>query len=499
MTTRTEILDDLDFGSVNSEFQDDLDELFVRTDSFDQFMRPRTWLALGPKGTGKSAIFDLLVKYDDKARLLAPQPLEKVIVLGATGRGDDLDIDAKDLSALSRLSREFDHQEFWNLYIALQVALALKDLDFGDSELITEFLRNAGLANDRRIASILKKVWRKFIGSQPPKGKLSNEFVGELEFGDGEPTIDPNQLLREADEILEQNDREVWVIFDKIDELWPGDRPERNRSIESLMVEVVSIRRRFKRIQPKILLRSDIWAELSFTNKDHWNDKRINLEWSSEQISDLLLKRALRSPLVFKHATQALEISEDLSQWAIEERETVFRRIFPPTAYSGGNEADIKNWITERVKDGQGTVLPRDAIVLSQQARDRQKSIEDGLVTREESEEAWLISRPAVREGFVAASRFKVETFLTEFPEIKQHLSHFDGFSSDKVSRTTMRSWFENYELPADEAIQRLFDIGLLTPIGKKMAGFGSVSTVEQFEIPKLYRTGLGLVRPGRL
>ena len=52
----------LDFGSVDSEFEDDLDLLFVRTSDFDKFLLPKVWLALGAKGTGKSALFELFEK-----------------------------------------------------------------------------------------------------------------------------------------------------------------------------------------------------------------------------------------------------------------------------------------------------------------------------------------------------------------------------------------------------------------------------------------------------
>ncbi|MGK9280957.1 hypothetical protein KXR73_09825 [Micrococcus luteus] len=48
--TQKEALDSLDFGSVNSEEEVDLDRLFVQTQDFRSFLDPKIWVILGVVG-----------------------------------------------------------------------------------------------------------------------------------------------------------------------------------------------------------------------------------------------------------------------------------------------------------------------------------------------------------------------------------------------------------------------------------------------------------------
>ena len=66
-----ELLNALEFGSVDSESEEDLDAKFIRTEDFNSFLKPRNALILGAKGSGKSALFQMFAKYEDSARKLA--------------------------------------------------------------------------------------------------------------------------------------------------------------------------------------------------------------------------------------------------------------------------------------------------------------------------------------------------------------------------------------------------------------------------------------------
>jgi ABC-type nitrate/sulfonate/bicarbonate transport system ATPase subunit len=51
------ILQKLDFGSGASEFEDNLKDFFYRSISFAQAISEKTFVIVGSKGAGKSAIF----------------------------------------------------------------------------------------------------------------------------------------------------------------------------------------------------------------------------------------------------------------------------------------------------------------------------------------------------------------------------------------------------------------------------------------------------------
>ncbi|XJN90057.1 hypothetical protein ACHMXD_03245 [Micrococcus luteus] len=98
--TQKEALDSLDFGSVNSEEEVDLDRLFVQTQDFRSFLDPKIWVILGAKGTGKSALFEYFTKYEATARMASGAALQNVILGAATGFGDLSEIATQDFEDL---------------------------------------------------------------------------------------------------------------------------------------------------------------------------------------------------------------------------------------------------------------------------------------------------------------------------------------------------------------------------------------------------------------
>lgn len=57
-----ELLNALEFGSVDSESEEDLDAKFIRTEDFNSFLKPRNALILGAKGSGKSSVISNVCK-----------------------------------------------------------------------------------------------------------------------------------------------------------------------------------------------------------------------------------------------------------------------------------------------------------------------------------------------------------------------------------------------------------------------------------------------------
>ena len=55
-------------------------------------------------------------------------------------------------------------------------------------------------------------------------------------------------------------------------------------------------------------------------------------------------------------------------------------------------------------------------------------------------------------------------------------------------SRKDLREMFDGLDPEPDEAIERLYEVGVLAP-EKRL----DVSVAQEFEVPRLYRAGLGL------
>ncbi len=160
-------------------------------------------------------------------------------------------------------------------------------------------------------------------------------------------------------------------------------------------------------------------------------------------------------------------------------------RSAPETVYPGEREAQIVDWLTARVTDAQGTVLPRETIMLGNQAKEEQ--LRGGGVG-----EGALLSREAVRHAFSHVSQERVSGYLAEFPDVAEHLRRFRGQTTATFSREDLVGLMEGLEPFGIDLLDRMYEIGVLRPVS------GTTVTAQEFEIPRLYRIGLGLVIRGR-
>lgn len=85
---KNELLDNLEFGNVDSESETDLDSKFIRTQDFNSFLNPQKALILGAKGSGKSALFQMFARYEESARKLSGLKKNKVLIVTGTGFND---------------------------------------------------------------------------------------------------------------------------------------------------------------------------------------------------------------------------------------------------------------------------------------------------------------------------------------------------------------------------------------------------------------------------
>lgn len=482
----TEALRYLDFGKVDAESEPDLDERFVRTRDFDEFVTSDTWVVLGAKGTGKSALFDLLARFENLARTLASDELSDVILTSGTGFSDLSEIATGDLEAL-RSESGYDHEKLWRLYMAVRAGLALTDLSWSlPNGPLKDLLRAVGSRRDLRVGPLLRQLWVLTLGNPPSQVSIASHGA-TITISGGRRQLDVITLLQDINAALEREDKAMWLLFDKVDELYPQDRTERTKALSALMSVSMAIRRTFPRIQPRIMLRTDIWRGLDFTNKSHFSDKQIELMWTRQELELLLTKRACAVPIVRNYVEQSIPAFNGRPVESVEsgDRLRALELIFPETVYPGDREAAIMDWIAARVTDGMGTVLPREAILLGNTAATEQ------WYTGSASTPS-LISRDAVKEAFRKVSEIRCSTYLAEFPHLSEHVSRFEGQITPVFRRQALLELIRGCDPDGIDGLRELYEIGLIRPLG------GAVATALRFEIPRLYRQGLGMVIRGR-
>ena len=475
-----ELLNALEFGSVDSESEEDLDAKFIRTEDFNSFLKPRNALILGAKGSGKSALFQMFAKYEDSARELANIRKEDVMIVTGTGFNDIKELQTDDFRKLLK-EEDADFEHIWELYIAVKIAIKLGKEGFYTGDNLVEFYRQAGLIEDFRIFSVIKQLWSLVVGT-PTQG-IDIEVKGvKIKIG-GKYSIDTQDILSEIEEVLEEEDMECWILFDKIDELFSNDYQKRKLCIESLFRTYLNFVNRFPKIKFKIFLRNDIWTTLEFVNKSHISDKCVELSWNENNLLELLLRRALNEESVSEYVKQETGIKkEEMLMPANSEK--VFYSIFTRQVYKGKREASVINWSLKRITDGLGGKYPREFINLANYARDEQKNIgvEDGC----------LIGGSAIINAFGKVSITKCNTYLSEFPKLRPHFERFRGKDVATYSRKDIEDLMAGLQPVGDELIRDLYETGML----EDQHGKGAADS--EYMIPRLFREGLGLSLKGR-
>ena len=107
-------------------------------------------------------------------------------------------------------------------------------------------------------------------------------------------------------------------------------------------------------------------------------------------------------------------------------------------------------------------------------------------------DENCLISGNAIKSAYLDVSSVKCDTYLSEFPSLRSHFERFRGKETAKYTRDELIALMEGLEPSKEEMIRQLYETGILEPQTIKS------SSASKFEIPKLFRYGLGLSLRGR-
>ena len=478
--SKIELLEQMSFGNVDSESEKDLDKKFIKTKDFEEFTKPQNALILGAKGSGKSALFQMFSKYETKARELAKIDNKTIITTG-TGFNDLKELQTDDFSKLL-IQENADFDRIWELYIAVKIAIKLGKEGYYYGENLVEFYKHAGILEDIRVLNILRQLWSVVMGT-PVQG-IDIDIKGvKIKIG-GKYSIDTQDILAEINTVLEKEEMECWILFDKIDELFANDYGKRKSCIESLFRTYLRFVNRFPRIRFKIFLRNDIWSTLEFVNKSHISDKIVELTWSEYDLLHMLMRRCLAESIIEEYIVN--ELGMDKEELLLRPNiESTFYTIFAKQVYKGKREAKMIDWLLQRITDGIGGRYPRELINFANYAKTEQMELTI-------FEEDCLISGNAIKRAFGKVSEVKCNTYLSEFPLLREHFERFRGKDSAKYNRKQLVDLMEGLEPTGDDMIRAIYETGMLE--AKNGRGVADSS----FEIPKLFRIGLGLVLKGR-
>lgn len=478
--SKRELLDNLFFGNVDSESEEELDKIFIQTKDFKKFLEEKTAVVIGAKGAGKSALYRYFTNFEKSARRDTGAELEDVIIVSGTGFKDVANLDCPEIRNEMREDK-FDFYAAWNIYLMYRLVYTLYDKqEMICGENSKSILIKQGKVEDKRLFGVIKKLCKRFLFDVPE--------VDEINFSEVSIKVAKNKkipaqnVLKEIDEKLGQTRKTVWVLLDKIDELFSYESGVRKACIEGLFTTLLDYQSRYKNFRLKIFVRSDIWSDLNFVNKSHLADKQVRLQWDANDLQKMVVKRACVNEKIVNFLKESLN-DEDYQK----QIKDCFYTLFPPKVYSGAREATTINYLIDRITDGQGGVYPRELINFCNEAVNQEKELMTG-----DEQIVPLLSGVAIRNAFGIVSDNKVNTYLSEFGHLKEHFKRFEGQTTMTFTKDELLRLMVGLTPSGDEMIRQLYETGILQP------NSSSIIASSSYAVPRLFRGGLKMIIKGR-
>ncbi len=486
---KREVLTQTTFGKTTAEEESlNLSTYFVETVEWRKIWSGEADVLYGPKGSGKSAIYALLLnRRDDLAK-------RGVIVVAAENPRGALVF--QDL-ATDPPANEEQFRSLWKLYFLQLAGDAIRTLGFDDraARSVTSPLVDAGLLpNDGTLSAKLRSARdyvRKYFRPSAvetnvevdPITQLPKGFSGKITFREPDEgqrklgMVSADGLLRTANELLEANGKKIWLALDRLDVAFAESALLEGNALRALFRTFLDLRG-LDSISLKIFLRSDIWKRISeegFREASHISGQTI--KWNEQSLLNLVVSRALSNQSIreFYQVEEQDVLSDEKRQ------EDLFYKIFPKQIDSGERKPKTLYWMLKRTCDGTGLTAPRELIHLLTCARDGQLKKFD--VGGPEPTEQTLIDRSALKEALPEVSRARIEqTLYAEFPDLRKWIAAL-GDQKTAQSKISLSKIWKCDDPEAESIATRLVEVGFFEPPKDR--------DNPVYQVPFLYRSWL--------
>lgn len=482
------------FGQrVAEEETDALATYFVETDQWARLYRGDIDVVYGPKGSGKSALYSLLISKDSALR-----KRNVLLVPGENPRGApafrDLVIDPPGTE------REF--VGLWKLYFAslLHSVLANNAIKNAETQELEQALAREKLVKGSlTLSGLLRKVVdyaRRALRPQAIEGgveidpvtQLPKGFTGKIIFSEPAGLSSDSELnsvdhlLSLADSALKQAGFHVWILLDRLDVAFAENHELEKNALRALFRVYLDMQA-LDKVKLKIFLRTDIWSRITaegFREASHVT-KHLTIKWNRNSLLNLVIRRALYNESI----RNSYAVITDLPEQDIEAQERFFYRMCPNQVDVGLKKLNTIDWLLTRTRDGTTENAPRELIHFLNSLREVQvKRLEVG---EPDPEEELLFDRPSFKDALPEVSKVRLEqTFYAEYPAQKEWLEKLRGAKTLHTPQTLAAIW----NVPAEAAAAKANELAV--------AGFFEARGDRQspeYWVPFLYRDALDMVQ----
>ncbi len=483
------------FGRPTAEEEGaDLSAYFVETDQWQRLFAGDIDVVYGPKGSGKSALYSLLLSRTSE---LFDRGI--IIVAAENPRGA---VAFRDLVA-NPPADEAEFRNLWKLFFLVLVAHAVRDYGVSSPHLrkVIEALEEARLLPKTvSLRSVLQTAFnyvRRIMRADPlalettlnfnpinampagVTGRIRFMEPGSLEESLGWVSVD--QLLDLANTALEESKFKVWLVLDRLDVAFAESAELESNALRALFRVYLDLRR-FEAISLKIFLRSDIWNGIlksGFREASHISSQ-MTISWDEASLLNLVVRRALHNSAL--QDFYGINVEETLADR--NQQISVFYRIFP-RRLDPSHRLRSFDWILQHTCDGSRQSSPRELIHLLSAARQLQlRRFEVGQAPPEGDV---LFDPSSLIEALpeVARVRFQ-QTLCAEYPHLSERMRQLENEISQHTGETLASIWRISPKDAVDTAYQ-LVDIGFFE--------FAGTRRLPRFLLPPLYQSALKIKR----
>ena len=442
----------LDFGSGAADHERSLSNYFYRNQAFERACDPDICLVVGEKGAGKSAIF-LMMK--DKSQEIAELRNPNLLVATTANLREHYHL------LRSRLPAPISYVTLWKFYFASIAALTLLDTCTGkEAEFLLKFVERWEI-NPQKFPALMG-------ATITIPAKLFEIKVGASQTSSPNP-LQIQEVFANINRELSKDSRTLWIALDELDKVAVDGVDNKNHSSEllSALMQTHSELYQLGQLRFKFFVRSDVYEDLTYVDKDHFSNAILRLKWEPQ---DLAIMLGLRI------AASTTGVAGELK---LGEAEELIDEVFDwPRSVSGFGG------LLNELRDGRGSVIPRDLLNFAISAKNNQVQF-DKWGTNQPGN--GLVSAEAVNRAIGEASEAKLRDFLTTFPELYRKYLNLQGHTSYKISQGELQSLLDLPDkLDFDLALQDFWRVGAIAKEGDK-----PLHLTKDFIVPAIYRHAL--------
>jgi cellulose biosynthesis protein BcsQ len=445
---RWSIIESLQFPEVNAaDPQQDLGLLFQRTTDFEKFLDDTNCLVRGRKGTGKTALYWLLLKHNRVALQLAHGRLDNTTCLSGHGRFHESRPSRDEFQVIHRSlkDRNGSWEAFWRAYLLFRM---IKESNF-----------NFPKGKKGEKFSDLKQILSELSGERWQYEHTQNLLRLS---SDSNLLLIVKDALDSFDEQVQHKSRRLWVLYDDLDEDFPEKDEVRQQALIGLFQLVQACdARRVTSIRFKIFLREDIWNRLSFDNKSHFNGRDLLLQWNRVDFLRLALRQAIQSE-EFKNLVDRFSPIESIDQASEEAVDRALEILWGSRRRSGNKAKYVTRWVYERLTDSSSTTFPRSLSILLKGARNQELTYK-GQSSKQTPTDR-LLRATSLEVGLKEASEERCDAVREEYPYLRHFFDSLKGIQALLGKEELQAIWEESARDVSsvfDEFLELLSEIGI--------------------------------------